>query len=89
MEIKRRQPIGVELVKRGVVTETDIAKALDYQREHPSKKLGDILYILNVTDEQRLIGQYFIQLDNLIIFHHRKLEKLKQIKQAMLHKMFV
>ena len=55
MEIKRRQPIGVELVKRGVVTETDIAKALDYQREHPSKKLGDILYILNVTDEQRLI----------------------------------
>lgn len=41
------------------------------------------------TYEQRLIGQYFIQLDNLILFHHRKLEKLKQIKQAMLHKMFV
>lgn len=41
------------------------------------------------TAEQKLIGQYFIQLDNLIIFHHRKLEKLKQIKQAMLHKMFV
>lgn len=43
----------------------------------------------SITDEQRLIGQYFIQLDNLIIFHHRKFEKLKQIKQAMLHKMFV
>lgn len=55
MEIKRRQPIGVELVKRGVVTETDIEKALDYQREHPSKKLGDILYILNVTDNEKLI----------------------------------
>lgn len=41
------------------------------------------------TAEQKLIGQYFIQLDNLIIFHHRKLEKLKQLKQAMLHKMFV
>ena len=41
------------------------------------------------TDEQRLIGQFFIQLDDLIIFHQRKLEKLKQLKQAMLHKMFV
>ena len=44
MEIRRRQPIGVELVKNGIVTETDIQKALDYQREHPNMKLGDILH---------------------------------------------
>ena len=48
MDLKRRQPIGVELVKRGIVTENDIEKALEYQREHPKKKLGDILYILEV-----------------------------------------
>lgn len=40
-------------------------------------------------DEQQKIGQYFSNLDNLITLHHRKLEKLEQIKQAMLHKMFV
>ena len=39
--------------------------------------------------EQKAIGQYFEQLDNLITLHQRKLEKLKQLKQAMLHKMFV
>ena len=44
MDLKRRQPIGVELVKRGIVTESDIDQALEYQREHPKKKLGDILY---------------------------------------------
>ena len=55
MEIKKRQPIGVELVKRGVVTENDISKALDYQRENPNKKLGDILYFLGVTDNKKLI----------------------------------
>ncbi len=33
MEMKRRQPIGVELVKRGVVTENDINRALEYQRK--------------------------------------------------------
>ena len=55
MEIRRRQPIGVELVKRGVVKEEDIEKALQYQREHPSIKLGDILYILEVCEPQKLI----------------------------------
>ena len=30
MDLKRRQPIGVELVKRGIVTENDIEKALEY-----------------------------------------------------------
>ena len=39
--------------------------------------------------EQIKIGEYFAALDNLITLHQRKLEKLEQIKQAMLHKMFV
>ena len=55
MEMKRRLPIGVELVKRGVITQGDIEKALEYQREHPSTKLGDILHILNVCDSEKLI----------------------------------
>lgn len=55
MEVRRRQPIGVELVKRKIVTENDIDKALDYQREHPNTKLGDILYILNLCDPEELI----------------------------------
>lgn len=41
------------------------------------------------TSEQEKIGVFFKLLDNLITLHHRKLEKLEQIKQAMLHKMFV
>ena len=55
MEMRRRQPIGVELVKRGIVAEKDIEKALEYQREHQNKKLGDILYILNVCEPTKLI----------------------------------
>ena len=55
MEMKRKQPIGVELVKRGIVTEGDIERALDYQKQHPNKKIGDILYILDVCDPHKLI----------------------------------
>ena len=40
-------------------------------------------------EEQRKIGAYIMQLDNLITLHQRKLEKLKNIKKSLLEKMFV
>ena len=39
MDAKKRQPIGIELVKRGLITELDIEKALDYQKQYPNKKI--------------------------------------------------
>ena len=39
--------------------------------------------------EQHRIGVFFKQLDNLITLHQRQLEKLKNIKSALLEKMFV
>lgn len=39
--------------------------------------------------EQQKIGEYLTYIDNLITLHRRKLEKLKNIKKAMLEKMFV
>ncbi len=51
-----KQPLGIELVKRGVVSETDIEKALDYQKSHPNKKMGDILNILELCDPHILIN---------------------------------
>ena len=51
-----KQPLGIELVKRGIVSEDDIEKALDYQKMHPRKKIGDILNILKLCDPNILIS---------------------------------
>jgi len=40
-------------------------------------------------DEQKQISVYFQKLDNLIILHQRKLEKLQDIKKAYLNEMFI
>lgn len=40
-------------------------------------------------DEQRKVGAFFRELDNLITLHQRKLEKLQNIKKAYLNEMFV
>ncbi len=53
--MRRREPLGIELVRKGIVKNIDIENALKYQKEHPKKKLGDILYTLNVCEPTVLI----------------------------------
>ncbi len=48
-----------------------------------------IISIPKNMEEHKKISRYFSKLDNFITIHQRKLEKLKQFKQAMLKKMFV
>lgn len=53
---------------------------------------SDFLQIKVLTPnkaEQKLIGDFFHNLDNLITLHQRKLDKLKNLKKACLEKMFV
>ena len=40
------------------------------------------------ADEQKKIGSYFANLDQLITLHQRKFEKLTNVKKSMLEKMF-
>ena len=55
MEGKNKLPIGVELVRRGLIDENDVSKAIEYQKEHPGRKLGDIINILGLCDSYSLI----------------------------------
>ena len=55
MDNKNKQPLGIELVKRGIVTGNDIERALKYQETHRTRKIGDILYILNAAEPRKLV----------------------------------
>jgi len=71
-----RQPIGIELVKKGIINEQDIEKALQYQKTHPNKKLGDILNTLQLCDSYTLINAIGDILDEkpmLLEKHHIKI----------------
>ncbi len=52
----KRLPIGIELVRRGLITQDDIQRALDYQKTHTNKKMGDILNTLKICDSYKLIN---------------------------------
>lgn len=58
----------------------------------PGIYLGDLgaipIEFPTSDEEQTKVGRYFRNLDHLITFHQRKLEKLQNLKKAMLEKMF-
>lgn len=51
--------------------------------------VGNTYVTIPSITEQRVLGAYLEQLDNLITLHQRELEKLKKLKKACLEKMFV
>ena len=51
-------------------------------------KMMDIEMPIPSIDEQKQIGEYFRNLDNLITLHQRKHKKLLSVKKSMLEKMF-
>ena len=51
--------------------------------------MGIEMLIPKIKQEQTRIGTFFRQLETLITLHQRKLEKLKNVKKALLEKMFV
>ena len=58
----------------------------------PSYNTEDVeqieVYLPSIS-EQQCIGEYFENLDNLILFYQQELEKLQSIEKALLEKMFV
>lgn len=50
--------------------------------------LGKQTISMPSLDEQKRVGSFFSQLDNLITLHQRKFEKLTNVKKSMLEKMF-
>ena len=51
--------------------------------------VGNTVVTIPSITEQRVLGDYLEQLDNLITLHQRELEKLKNIKKSCLENMFV
>ena len=58
--------------------------------EVSGKQMANMELMMPTTmDEQQKIGEYLSNLDNLITLHQRKIDKIKNMKKAMLDQMFI
>lgn len=69
----KKNPIGVELINRGLLTEGQLDEAIKYQKDHPELKLGEVIDVLNLCDKDKLIttiaekiGQKFVKLEDVV-----------------------
>ena len=59
----KKNPLGVELVNAGLITEQQLDEVLQYQKNHPELKIGEIVDILNLCDKTRLLDILAEKLD--------------------------
>lgn len=79
-----------QLLRSSAVRNEIIFLAQGISRFNISKtKMMDINISFPTIEEQSRIGNYFQNLDNLISQHQKQLDKLKNIKEACLERMFV
>ncbi len=59
----KKNPLGVDLVEAGLITEEQLTEALNYQKNHPDMKLGEIVDVLNMCKKTELLKMLSEKLD--------------------------
>jgi len=75
----------------------DIFQNIDWKKKDESTSvpslsktaINDVDILVPMYNEQQYIGKYFSELDKLIAFRQKRVEKLQSIKKACIEKMFV
>ena len=51
----KKSPIGVEFIKKGILTDAQVDRVLEYQKEHKDLKFAEIVDILDMCDKNKLL----------------------------------
>ena len=89
MDSRRKGPIGIELVKRGILTQADIDKALEYQRRNPNKKIIEIISTLNLCDQYvilQVLGEILDEKTMMFSYNDVRIDVKKYISIDMAKK---
>lgn len=52
----KNNPIGVELIRKGLLTESQVERVLDYQKNHRDMKFAEIVDVLDMCDKTELLN---------------------------------
>ena len=66
-----------------------LAAGSTFESVNSNEVKGAIINVPQDIEEQKKIGEYFLNLDHLITLHQRKLDMLKKLKSACLSEMFI
>ena len=59
----KKNPIGIEFIKRGILNDAQVDRVLQYQREHKEYKFGEIVDILDMCSKDDLLNTLAYKLE--------------------------
>ncbi len=82
----RKNPIGAEFVKRGILTEDQVERALLYQKEHKDLKFAEIVDILDMCDKSELLDAlaYKIQVTPVMLEESLHINPVKYLPRDII-----
>ena len=51
----KKNPIGFEFIKRGLLSENQVTRVLEYQKDHRELKFAEIVDILDMCDKKDIL----------------------------------
>ncbi len=82
----RKNPIGAEFLKRGLLTEEQIEKVVSYQNDHKDLKFGEIVDVLDMCDKNELLDTlaYKIQVTPVMLTQKLEINPVKYLPRDMI-----
>src|SRR5574344_1408509 len=82
----RKSPIGIEFIKRGLLTEGQVDRVLEYQRDHKELKFAEIVDILDMCDKSALLDvlSYKIQVTGVMLDGNLEINPVKYLPRDMI-----
>lgn len=82
----KKSPIGIEFIKRGLLTENQVDRVLDYQKEHKDLKFGEIVDILDMCDKKALLDvlSYKIQIKGVMLDNELAINPVKYLPRDII-----
>lgn len=82
----KKIPIGLEFIKRGLLTESQVERVLDYQKDHKDLKFAEIVDILDMCDKKALLDvlSYKIQITGVMLDDKLKINPVKYLPRDVI-----
>lgn len=82
----KKNPIGLEFIKRGLLTKEQVDKVLDYQQEHKEFKFAEIVDVLEMCNKPDILDtlSYCIGIKGVILDEKIDINPVKYIPRDMI-----
>lgn len=82
----KSNPIGVEFIKRGLLTESQVDRVLEYQKDHKELKFAEIVDILDMCEKQQILDvlEYKLKITSVLLDNEIEINPMQYLPRDII-----